>query len=167
MREESLPMKPLIIKQKQQPFYRPQLQLGFSFIEIMVVLIIIGIMATAVGGKFLGKADEARVKQAFSDFSTIEGQLKLYRLDNYRYPSTEQGLQALVEKPSIDPIPRQWQSGGYLEALPIDPWGKLYLYSAPGEKGNYDIYSYGADGVAGGAEQDKDIYSWERFEAGK
>jgi general secretion pathway protein G len=115
----------------------------------------------------LGKADEARVKQAYSDFSTIEGQLKLYRLDNYRYPTTEQGLQALVEKPSIDPVPRQWQNGGYLDALPIDPWGNAYLYSTPGEKGDYDIYTYGADGVAGGIEQDKDIYSWERFEANK
>lgn len=142
-------------------------QQGFSFIEIMVVLIIIGIMAAAVGGNFLGKADEARIKQAYADFSTIEGQLKLYRLDNFRYPTTEQGLQALVEKPSIDPLPKQWQSGGYLEALPLDPWGNPYLYSAPGEKGDYDLYTYGADGVAGGVEQDKDIYSWERFEGNK
>lgn len=140
-------------------------QSGFSFIEIMVVLIIIGTLAAAVGGRFLGKADEARRNQAFADFSTIEGQLKLYYLDNYRYPTTEQGLQALVKKPSIDPVPRQWQRGGYLEALPIDPWGNPYLYNMPGEKGDYDLYSYGADGVAGGAEQDKDTYSWERFEA--
>ncbi len=144
-----------------------QFQGGFSFIEIMVVLVIIGILAAAVGGNFLGKADEARIKQAYADFSTIEGQLKLYRLDNFRYPTTEQGLSALVEKPSIDPIPRQWQKGGYLEALPLDPWGNPYLYDVPGERGDYDIYSYGADGVAGGVEQDKDIYSWERFEANK
>ena len=142
-----------------------QYQSGFSFIEIMVVLVIIGILAAAVGGNFLGKADEARIKQANADFSTIEGQLKLYKLDNFRYPTTEQGLQALVEKPSIDPVPRQWQKGGYLEALPVDPWGNHYLYSAPGEKGDFDLYSYGADGVAGGTDQDKDIYSWERFEA--
>ncbi|ODS24577.1 type II secretion system protein GspG [Candidatus Endobugula sertula] len=141
-----------------------QYQLGFSFIEIMVVLVIIGILAAAVGGNFLGKADEARIKQVNADFSTIEGQLKLYKLDNFRYPTTEQGLQALVEKPTIDPIPRQWQKGGYLEALPVDPWGNYYLYSAPGETRSYDLYSYGADGVAGGIDADKDIYSWERFE---
>ncbi len=139
-------------------------QSGFSFIEIMVVIIIIGIMAVTVGGNFLGKADEARVNKAEADFSNIETQLKLYRLDNYRYPTTEQGLQALVEKPSIDPIPRQWQNGGYLESMPIDPWGNPYLYSAPGEKGDYDIYTYGADGVAGGVDQDADIYHWQRFE---
>jgi general secretion pathway protein G len=139
-------------------------QSGFSFIEIMVVLIIIGILAAAVGGKFLGRAEEARLDQANADFSTIEGQLKLYYLDNYRYPTTEQGLQALVEKPSIDPAPRQWQTGGYLDALPIDPWGNPYLYHVPGTQGDYDLYSYGADGVVGGAEQDQDIYSWQRFQ---
>jgi general secretion pathway protein G len=155
------------MKPVTRSMYHLQKKAGLRFIEIMVVLIIIGIMAAAVGGKFLGKADEARVKQAYADFSTMESQLKLYRLDNYRFPSTEQGLQALVEKPSIDPVPRQWQKGGYIEALPVDPWGNFYLYSTPGEKGDYDIYTYGADGVAGGAEQDKDIYSWERFEANK
>ena len=145
--------------------HKYQRQQGFSFIEIMVVLIIISLLAVGVGGKFLGKAEKARVDRAYSDFSTIEGQLKLYHLDNYRYPTTEQGLQALVEKPSIDPIPRQWQGGGYLDALPIDPWGNPYLYNVPGEKGDFDIYSYGADGVAGGTDQDKDIYNWQRFEA--
>ncbi len=151
---------------KKNSFYfnHPSSIKGFSFIEIMVVIIIIGVMALAVGGKFLGKADEARVKQAYADFSTIQSQLKLYRLDNYRYPTTEQGLRALIEKPSIDPIPRQWQTGGYLESLPIDPWGNPYLYRTPGEKGEFDIYSYGADGVAGGVEQDKDLYHWQRFE---
>lgn len=136
-------------------------QSGFSFIEIMVVLVIIGIMAAAVGGKFLGKADEARAKQAFSDFSTIESALKVYRLDNHRYPTTEQGLQALVEKPSLDPIPRQWSSEGYLEAVPIDPWGNPYIYTKEGNK--YVLSSYGADGVAGGQEQDADIDSKQRF----
>ncbi len=136
-------------------------QKGFSFIEIMVVLIIIGFMAVTVGGKFLGRADEARVTQVRADFRTIESQLKLYKLDNFRFPTTEQSLQALVEKPSIDPIPRQWNADGYLDKLPKDPWGNAYLYNAPGDKGPYEIYSYGADAVAGGTGPDKDIYSWE------
>jgi len=150
-----------------QAIYRPRLQQGFSFIEIMVVLIIIGVMTAAVAGKFFGKAEEARVTQVRADFRTIEGQLKLYRLDNYRYPTTEQGLQALVEKPSIDPVPRQWQSGGYIERLSPDPWGNQYLYSVPGEKGDYDIYTYGADGVAGGTGPDKDLYNWDDADESK
>ncbi len=136
-------------------------QKGFSFIELMVVLLIMGIMAVMVGGRFLGRADEARIKQVRTDFRTIETQLKLYKLDNFRFPTTEQGLEALVEKPSIDPIPKQWNKEGYLDKLPKDPWGNTYLYNAPGEKGPYEIYTYGADGVAGGADTDKDIYSWE------
>ncbi len=139
-------------------------QHGFSLIEIMVVLIIIGVITAGVGARFLGKADQARVDQAMVDFSTIEQALKLYRLDNYRYPSNEQGLDALVNKPSIDPLPRQWQSGGYLEALPIDPWGNPYVYIIPGERGEFDLYSLGADGQSGGQEFDADIYNWQRFE---
>ena len=139
-------------------------QSGFSLIEIMVVLIIIGVITAGVGARFLGKADQARVDQAKVDFATIEKALKLYRLDNYRYPSNEQGLDALIEKPSIDPQPRQWQDGGYLDALPIDPWGNPYVYVVPGENNDFDLYSLGADGRAGGEEFDADIYNWERVE---
>ncbi|MBX2808983.1 MAG: type II secretion system major pseudopilin GspG [Cellvibrionaceae bacterium] len=149
------------MKQTQYAFSSNQ---GFSLIEIMVVLIIIGVITAGVGARFLGKADQARVDQAMVDFATIEQALKLYRLDNYRYPTNEQGLDALVNKPTIDPVPRQWQSGGYLDALPIDPWGNPYAYMIPGERGEFDLYSLGADGQSGGQEFDADIYNWQRFE---
>jgi general secretion pathway protein G len=139
-------------------------QSGFSLIEIMVVLIIIGVITAGVGAKFLGKADQARVDQAKIDFSTIEKALKLYRLDNYRYPSSEQGLEALVEKPSVDPLPRQWQDGGYLDRLPVDPWGNEYVYITPGESSEFDVYSLGADGRSGGEDFDKDLFNRDRFE---
>lgn len=138
---------------------------GFSMVEIMVVILIMGIMAAVVVSRVGGRGHEARVKAVFTDMSTIEAQLDLYKLDNYRYPTAGQGLQALVEKPSSDPVPRQWQEGGYIKALPIDPWGSPYNYAVPGEKGDYDLYSFGADNAPGGTGDDKDIYSWERFEA--
>lgn len=137
-------------------------QKGFSLIEIMVVLIIIGVITAGVGARFLGKADQARVDQTSTDFATIEKALKLYKLDNYRYPTSEQGLEALIEKPEGA---RQWQEGGYLDALPIDPWGNPYVYITPGEKGEFDIYSLGADGSSGGEGFDADIFNWQRFEA--
>jgi general secretion pathway protein G len=137
-------------------------QSGFSLIEIMVVLIIIGVITAGVGAKFLGKADKARVDQVWVDFSTIEKALKLYRLDNYRYPTSEQGLEALIEEPTVDPRPKQWQDGGYLDRLPIDPWGNPYVYITPGEKGEYDIYSLGADGLSGGEGFDADLYNGRR-----
>jgi general secretion pathway protein G len=154
-------MEQRVMSKRVQPSHRLKLQQGFSFIEIMVVLVIIGVMTAAVAGKFFGKAEGARITQVRADFRTIGSQLKLYRLDNYRYPTAEQGLQALLEKPSTDPVPRQWQSGGYLDRLPLDPWGNQYFYNAPGEKEDYEIYTYGADGLVGGAGADKDLYSWD------
>lgn len=141
-------------------------QLGFSLIEIMVVVIIIGMLAVGVGANLFGQVDKAKVKQTMADFATIEQALKLYRLDNHRYPTNEQGLDALRTKPSIDPVPRQWQPGGYLESPPIDPWENAYIYVIPGEKGDFDIYSLGADGQRGGEGPDADIYNWDRFEKG-
>lgn len=139
-------------------------QRGFSLIEIMVVLIIIGVITAGVGARFLGQADQARVDQAMTDFATIEKALKLYKLHNYRFPSSEQGLEALIEKP-VDA--RQWQDGGYLDALPIDPWGNPYVYITPGEKGDFDLYSLGADGKSGGQDFDADIYNWQRHQRRK
>lgn len=136
---------------------------GFTFIELMVVIVILGILATIVTVNFMGAPDEARQKKAQLDIATFEAALKLYRLDNSVYPTTEQGLQALVEKPTTPPVPRKWRSGGYLEksSIPKDPWGYDYIFLSPGAHGKIDIISYGADGTAGGDEADKDINSWE------
>ena len=137
-------------------------QKGFSLIEILVVLIIVGVIVAGVGANFLGKADTARVDQAKIDFSTLEKALKLYKLDNYRFPTSEQGLEALLDKPAIDPIPQQWQTGGYIDHLPIDPWGTPYIYVTPGGKSAFDLYSLGADGREGGEGLDADIYNRKR-----
>jgi general secretion pathway protein G len=139
-------------------------QRGFSLVEILVVLVIIGLLVSIVAPNVLRRADEARVQKVKADFKNIETALKLYRLDNFAYPSTEQGLQALVEKPAIDPIPNNWKQGGYLETMPVDPWGRPYLYLQPAEfgSGEYDIYSLGADGVTGGEDQNADIGNWQK-----
>lgn len=134
---------------------------GFTLIEIMVVVAILGILAALVVPKIMGRPDEARIVAARQDIAAIRQALNLYRLDNQRYPTTEQGLQALVEKPATSPIPANWKAGGYLERLPKDPWGAPYQYLNPGLRGEVDIYSLGADGATGGAGNDADIGSWD------
>ena len=136
---------------------------GFSLVEILVVLVIIGLLVSIVAPNVLQRADEARVQKVRADFKNIETALKLYKLDNFNYPSTEQGLAALVEKPSMDPIPRNWKQGGYLEKVPDDPWGNPYKYLSPPEfgHGDYDIYTLGADGVTGGEDQNADLGNWQ------
>lgn len=133
---------------------------GFSLVEILVVLVIMGLLISIVAPTVLNQADEARVSKAKADFKNIETALKMYKLDNYVYPTTEQGLQALVEPSSLDPEPRNFREGGYLEELPIDPWGRPYLYLSPGENKAVDIYSLGADGLSGGEDQNADIGNW-------
>lgn len=135
-------------------------QKGFSLLEIMVVLVIMGIMAALVGPQLLGNVDKARLQQLAADMKTLETTLKMYRLDNFVYPSSEQGLQALVTKPDIDPVPKNWKKDGYIDRLPKDPWGNEYMYVSPGEHGDFDIYSLGADGVVGGEGQSKDRGNW-------
>ena len=137
-------------------------QSGFSLIEIMVVVIIIGLLASIIGPAVLDRADEARLKKVQADFKSIQTALKLYRIDNFIYPSTEQGLEALVTKPSLAPVPRNWKNGGYVEQLQQDPWGRAYLYMSPGEGHEYDIYTLGADGVSGGEGQAADISVWQQ-----
>ena len=146
-------------KQKQQ---------GFSLIEIMVVLVIIGLLVSIVAPNVLDRADEARAQKVQADFSTIATALKLYRLDNYNYPSSEQGLEALVSKPTIDPIPTNWKKNGYLAEMPKDPWGRPYIYLSPAEfsDGDFDLYTLGADGVTGGEEQNADIGNWQKDQQG-
>ncbi len=133
---------------------------GFSLVEILVVLVIMGLLISVVAPTVLNRADEARVQKAQADFKAIETSLKIYRLDNYVYPTTEQGLEALVEVSTLDPEPRNFKKGGYLEELPIDPWGRPYLYLSPGEHKEVDIYTLGADGLSGGEEQSADIGNW-------
>lgn len=137
---------------------------GFSLVEILVVLVIMGLLISIVAPTVLNQADEARVQKAYADFKSIETALKIYRLDNYEYPSTEQGLEALVERSSIDPEPRNFKKGGYLSELPVDPWGRPYLYLSPGENGEIDIYTLGVDGLSGGEGQNADIGNWKESE---
>jgi general secretion pathway protein G len=134
---------------------------GFSLIEILVVLMILGLLISIIAPNVLGRADEARVQKVFADFSAIQTALRMYRLDNYDYPSSEQGLQALVERPALAPVPRNWKNDGYLESLPVDPWGNAYLYLSPGQNGAYDIFTFGADGVRGGEGQNADLGNWQ------
>lgn len=133
---------------------------GFSLVEILVVLVIMGLLMSVVAPRVLDQADEARIKKTYADFKSIETALKIYRLDNYVYPTTEQGLVALVEPSSLDPEPKNFKTGGYLEDVPEDPWGRPYLYLSPGENGEIDIYSLGADGLSGGEGQNIDIGNW-------
>jgi len=136
---------------------------GFTLIEIMVVVIILGILATYIVPKIMGRPEEARQVKAQMDITTLESALRLYKLDNGAYPSTEQGLRALVEAPNTEPIPRKYHKGGYIEKgkIPRDPWGNDFIYLSPGIHDDYDIISYGADGVPGGEDENKDINSWE------
>ena len=130
---------------------------GFTLIEMMVVIAIIGILAAHIVPRIMGRPDEARITAAKLDIGTINQALKLYRLDIGRYPTTEQGLNALVARPSIEPIPQNWKMGGYLDALPNDPWGNPYQYANPGTKTEIDVYSFGADKKPGGTGTDADI----------
>ncbi len=136
-------------------------QKGFSLIEIMVVLVIIGLLASIVGPRVIGQAEDARKKKAVADFANLATALKMYKLDNFIYPSTEQGLQALVTPSDMAPEPKNFRQGGYMDKLPKDPWGNEYLYLSPGENGPFDIYTYGADGIAGGEGESADMGSWE------
>lgn len=133
---------------------------GFTLIELLIVITIISILGALIVPKIMGRPDEARIIAAKQDIAAISQALKLYRLDNMRYPSTEQGLQALVKKPTVAPEPLNWKGNGYLERLPNDPWGHPYQYLQPGLHGEIDVMSLGADGEQGGEGNDADIGSW-------
>jgi len=134
---------------------------GFTLIEVMIVVVILGVLAAYIVPKIMGRPDEARIVAAKQGIASITQALKMYRLDNLRYPTTEQGLQALVQRPSIAPAPSNWKGNGYLERLPNDPWGQPYQYLQPGLHGEIDVMSLGADGAPGGEGNDADIGSWE------
>ena len=134
------------------------LRLGFTLLEVMIVVVILGILAALEVPTIISRPDEARAMAARQDIASLMQALKLYRLDNQRYPSTEQGLQALVTRPA--PAPPNWKAGGYVERLPRDPWGNPYHYLNPGVRGELDVFSLGADGMPGGEGNDADIGSW-------
>ncbi|HSV47332.1 MAG TPA: type II secretion system major pseudopilin GspG [Ramlibacter sp.] len=138
---------------------RRAVQAGFTLIELMVVLVIIGVLAALIVPNVLDRADDARATAAKTDVNNLMQALKLYRLDNQRYPSTDQGLQALVAPPTTAPVPSNWKR--YIEKLPSDPWGRPYQYLNPGVKGEIDVLSFGADGQPGGEGKNADVGSWQ------
>lgn len=133
---------------------------GFTLLEVMVVMVIIGILAALIVPNVMGRLDDAKIVAAKSDIAGLAQALKLYRLDNGRYPSSEQGLQALVVKPTTEPLPQNWKTNGYLDKLPKDPWGHDYKYLQPGVHGEIDVFTQGADGAPGGEGLDADIGNW-------
>ena len=139
-----------------------RVQSGFTLIEIMVVVVILGILAALVVPQVMSRPDQAKATVVRGDINAISAALDMYKLDNSFYPSTQQGLEALVQKPTGNPQPRTWNKDGYLKRLPVDPWGNNYQYLAPGTKGAFDLYSLGADGKEGGSEMNADIGNWDQ-----
>lgn len=148
-------------KTTAQPGAECQRQRGFTLLEVMVVLVIIGLLVAIVAPNVLDNQDKAMVQKARADISSLEQALEMYRLDNFRYPTTEQGLAALVSKPGLAPEPRNYRADGYIRRLPTDPWGNAYQYRSPGERGRVDVFSFGADGRSGGEGLDADIGNWD------
>lgn len=144
---------------RSRPADTARRMLGFTLIELMVVIMILGVLAALVVPRVMSRPDEARVVAAKQDIAQIMQALKLYRLDNSRYPTTEQGLQSLVVRPTGGPVPNNWKS--YLDKVPNDPWGRPYQYLAPGVRGEIDVFSFGADGQSGGTGVEADIGSWD------
>ncbi len=150
---------------KEDVMYEKQLRSlrrhrGFTLIEVMVVVVILSILAALVVPRIMDRPGQARIVKARQDIRAVESALNLYKLDNYAYPTTDQGLEALVSKPSGSPEPRNWRQGGYLDRVPKDPWGEPYRYLNPGVHGEFDLYSLGADNQAGGEGENADIGNW-------
>ena len=133
---------------------------GFTLIEVMVVVVILGILAAVVVPRIMDRPDDARIIKAKQDIRVLQSALNLYKLDNYNYPTTDQGLESLLRKPDIPPEPPKWKEGGYVETLPSDPWGNPYQYLQPGQKNDIEIFSLGADGQLGGEGKNADIGNW-------
>ena len=148
------------VRNRLTPVRRPA-EHGFTLVELMVVIVIIGLLATIVALNVLPSGDTARIQKAKADIAQIEGGLELFKLQNVNFPTTTQGLQALVTAPSGLADPSRYQQGGYLKRLPDDPWGRPYLYASPGQHGEADVWTYGADGKEGGEVINSDIGSWQ------
>ena len=148
---------------KNKTFLKQSDYRGFTLIELMVVIVILGILAGLIIPRIMGRPEEAKQLKAKMQIESLETALKLYKLDNGMYPDTEQGLQALIEEPETGIVPKNWRKQGYLEKgrLPKDPWGNEFVYLSPGAHDDYDIISYGADGVPDGEDKNRDINSWE------
>lgn len=138
----------------------PSKESGFSLLELMVVVVIMSILALVILPRIIDRPDQARVARVQSDLAVISSAVKLYRLDNFRYPTTEQGLRALVTRPTSEPVPGNWAQNGYIDRLPKDPWGGPYQYLSPGVYDEFDIFTLGADGVAGGTDTNADLGTW-------
>ena len=148
---------------KNKIFFKQLNYRGFTLIELMVVIVILGILAGLIIPRIMGRPEEAKQLKAKMQIESLETALKLYKLDSGMYPDTEQGLQALIEQPETGIVPKNWRKQGYLEKgrLPKDPWGNEFVYLSPGVHGDYDIISYGSDGVPDGEDKNRDINSWE------
>ena len=133
---------------------------GFSLLELMVVVVIMSILALVIVPRVIDRPDQARIARVQSDLAVLQNALQLYKLDNLQYPTTEQGLSALVERPTRPPEPPNWAAGGYIDRLPPDPWGGAYQYLSPGVYGDFDVFTYGADGSTGGEGANADLGSW-------
>lgn len=152
-----------LLKQTRQAARRSSTEQGFTLLEIIVVVVIIGILAAIVAPKFMGRTEQARMTQAAVQMRNFETSLKLYKLDNHAYPTTDQGLEALIRKPSVGAEAKNYRSGGYLSQskVPKDPWGNPYIYISPGTHGDFDLISLGANGLEGGDDINADIKNWE------
>ncbi|WP_100640960.1 type II secretion system major pseudopilin GspG [Marinobacter salexigens] len=144
----------------KQKLHMPKSSQGFTLIEIMVVMVILGLLVAVVAPNIMGRSDQAKVTIAETQLKNLAGALDMYRLDNSHYPSTQQGLDALVSRPSGSPEPKNWNPDGYMKSLPKDPWGNEFEYVSPGREGPYDLYSKGSDGQEGGDDDAADISVW-------
>ena len=152
----------ILLTNTNKKTYQAHLQAGFTLIEVMVVVVILAILAAIIAPRILQRPDQAKQVAAKQDVSSLENAFELYKLDNGFYPTTEQGLKALVTKPSSQPIPSNWQTGGYVKQLPADPWGHPYHYLSPGKHGPFDVWTYGANNKPGGTKFNATIGNWKR-----
>ena len=156
----SKPASRVHLEKARHPHMARSHQAGFSLIEVMIVVVILAILATLLAPRVMGRTDDAKRAAAKAQIKNIESALQLYKLDNGMYPSNEQGLKALIEQPTSNPQPTNWKAGGYLAKLPSDPWGNHYGYAVPGPQGDFEILSFGADGVRGGEGKNADLANW-------